>query len=82
MRSAARELLRDALATRGVDTGLHYPCPVHLQKAYAWLGYAEGDFPHAEQAAAEVLSLPIYPELSDHQVDYIAAAVRSDAYAA
>lgn len=82
VRSASRALLRDAISTRGVDTGLHYPCPVHLQKAYAGLGYVEGDFPHAERAALEVLSLPIYPELTDAQVDHVAAAVRSDAYAA
>jgi dTDP-4-amino-4,6-dideoxygalactose transaminase len=82
VRAADRDLLRAAIATRGVDTGLHYPCPVHLQKAYANLGYAAGDFPEAERAAMEVLSLPIYPELTDSQVDHVASAVRSDAYAA
>ncbi|KKB11773.1 erythromycin biosynthesis sensory transduction protein eryC1 [Devosia geojensis] len=82
VRSAARGLLRAALASRGVDTGMHYPRPVHLQKAYADLGYREGDFPCAETAAEQVLSLPLYPELSERQIDIVAAAVRSDAYAA
>ena len=82
VRSRARSLLRSALASRGVDTGMHYPRPVHLQKAYADLGYREGDFPCAETAAEQVLSLPLYPELTDRQIDIVAAAVRSDAYAA
>jgi dTDP-4-amino-4,6-dideoxygalactose transaminase len=80
IRSASRDLLRAAIATRGVDAGVHYPCPMHLQQAYARLGYVEGSFPEAERAAAEVLSLPIYPELTDGQIDYVAAAVRSDAW--
>ncbi|WP_108395468.1 DegT/DnrJ/EryC1/StrS family aminotransferase [Devosia submarina] len=80
VRSASRDLLRAAIATRGVDSGVHYPRPVHLQQAYAGLGYMEGDFPEAERAAAEMLSLPISPELTDSQIDYIAAAVWSDAW--
>lgn len=80
VRSASRNLLSAAIATRGVDSGLQYPRPIHLQQAYATLGYVEGDFPEAERAATEVLSLPIYPELTDSQVDYIASAIRSDAW--
>lgn len=80
VRSAARDLLRAAIATRGVDSGVHYPRPIHLQPAYASLGYVEGDFPQAECAAAEVLSLPIHSELTDTQVDHIASVVRSDAW--
>ena len=76
IRVADRERLRGALGERGVSTGVHYPIPVHLQPAHTDLGYRAGDFPHAERAAAEVLSLPIYPELSDALVRQVAGAVR------
>jgi dTDP-4-amino-4,6-dideoxygalactose transaminase len=81
VRAAERDRLRGALAERGISSGVHYPIPVHLQPAHADLGHRAGDFPHAERAAAEVLSLPIFPELSDAQVQEIAGAVR-DAVAA
>ena len=59
----------------GMQSGLHYPIPVHLQKAHADLGYASGDFPVSERAAREVLSLPIYPEMTSDQIEQVAAAV-------
>jgi dTDP-4-amino-4,6-dideoxygalactose transaminase len=72
---------RDAVAARlrelGVDTGVHYPTPIHLQPAYAHLGHRRGTFPETERSAERVLSLPMYPELSDAQVDRIVAAVRA-----
>jgi len=71
-----REALRQRLQTDGIATGLHYPIPVHLQPAHADLGYRLGNFPHAERAAAEVLSLPLYPELTVEQIDHVASAVR------
>ena len=55
---------------------IHYPVPVHLQPAYADLGYGRGAFPVAEQAASEVLALPIYPEMIDSQVEEVADALR------
>jgi dTDP-4-amino-4,6-dideoxygalactose transaminase len=58
-------MLREALGSAGVETGIHYPTPVHLEPAYGDLGYQKGDFPVAEQLTREVLSLPIYPELSE-----------------
>ncbi len=76
IRSADRDALRAALQQREIQTGIHYPVPIHLQPAYADLGYARGAFPVAEQAAAEVLALPIYPEMSDSQLQEVAAAVR------
>jgi dTDP-4-amino-4,6-dideoxygalactose transaminase len=64
IRTAARAQLQAGLAARGIQTGIHYPFPVHLLPAYADLGYGQGAFPHAELAAAQELSLPMYPELT------------------
>ncbi len=69
--------LQKALARHEIQTGIHYPEPVHLLKAHADLGYCKGDFPHAEKAAAEVLSLPMFPELTEAQVRTVAEAVSS-----
>jgi dTDP-4-amino-4,6-dideoxygalactose transaminase len=76
VRHAAREKLKEHLAARGVGTALHYPLPLHLQKCFAPLGHKAGDFPVAERAARECLSLPIYPELTDEQLEYVAASIR------
>jgi dTDP-4-amino-4,6-dideoxygalactose transaminase len=72
-RARMETMLRDA----GIQTGIHYPIPVHLQPAHADLGYRVGDFPHAERAAAEVLSLPMFAELTGTQVEEVAAAIAS-----
>jgi dTDP-4-amino-4,6-dideoxygalactose transaminase len=76
VRTRERERLQAALLERGIHTGIHYPIPVHLQPAHADLGYTRGDFPVSEQLADEVLSLPLYPELTDAQVEHVAAALR------
>jgi dTDP-4-amino-4,6-dideoxygalactose transaminase len=76
VRSPRRDALQKALHVRGVQTGIHYPVPVHLQPAYADPAYGPGSFPHAERAANEVLSLPLYAELRDDQVQTVAGAVR------
>lgn len=68
VRVAERDAVREELRRRGVETGVHYPIPVHLQPAYADLGYGPGDFPESERAGREVLSLPMFAELSDDQV--------------
>jgi len=81
VRAVEREGMQQMLRERGVGTGIHYPIPAHLQKAFADLGYRRGDFPCSEQAADEVLSLPMYPELSDEQIHSVAAAVRECALA-
>lgn len=70
-----RDAVRESMQKAGIQTGVHYPIPVHLQPAYADLGYAAGDFPVSEAVAAEVLSLPMYPELTTEQVGSVAAAV-------
>jgi dTDP-4-amino-4,6-dideoxygalactose transaminase len=82
LRTADRDGLQRRLQAKGIESGLHYPIPVHLQEAHADLGYRAGDFPQAESAAAEVLSLPIYPEMTDGQVAEVAAAVEEIADAA
>jgi dTDP-4-amino-4,6-dideoxygalactose transaminase len=70
-----RDALRQYLSERGIGTGVHYPVPIHLQQASAFLGYRQGDFPVTERLATEVVSLPMYPELTDTQVDTVADAV-------
>ena len=72
-----RAAVRASLEAAGIQTGLHYPAPVHLQPAYADLGYRAGRFPVSERAANEVLSLPMYPELSDAQIATVAESVVS-----
>ena len=76
VRTPLRNALRDYLAGTGVGTGVHYPKAVHLQQAYANLEYKEGSCPHAEAAASEVLSLPIFPQLSIHEVEQIIRLTR------
>jgi dTDP-4-amino-4,6-dideoxygalactose transaminase len=73
VRVREREAVQRRLAQAGIATGCHYPVPVHLQPAYADLGYRRGDFPVAESFAAETLSLPMYPELTPEQVERVAA---------
>jgi len=78
-----RHELQNDLKAAGIGTGIHYPIPLHLQKAYLTLGYTEGDFPVSEKAAAEILSLPMYPGLKFNQqsliVDRVADLVMSSA---
>lgn len=75
IRSRDRDGLQRALSAEGIQSGLHYPIPVHLQKAHADLGYQAGDFPISEAAAREVLSLPIYPEMPAWHLDQVVAAL-------
>lgn len=75
IRTSSRAEWQQALQSLGIHTGIHYPIPVHLLPAYADLGYPAGSFPHSERAASEVLSLPMYPELTPEQTDTVARAV-------
>ncbi len=77
VRSARRDALQKHLQDSGIGTSIHYPMPVHFQKAYRHLGYTAGDFPQAERACQEVLSLPLYPELTEEEMRYVASAVSS-----
>ena len=71
-----RDGVKRRMADLGVPTTVYYPVPIHLQPMYRDLGYRVGDFPEAERAAREVLSLPIYPELTDAQVDEVVEACK------
>jgi len=75
VRVRERDRLRAQLAEAGISTGIHYPSPVHLQPAYAGLGYRRGDFPLAEQLAEQTLSLPMFPELTRAQIERVSAAL-------
>jgi len=75
VRVADRDALGAALRERGIATGIHYPVPLHMQEAYARLGMARGACPVAEKVVAQIISLPMYPELTDEMVDEAAAVV-------
>jgi dTDP-4-amino-4,6-dideoxygalactose transaminase len=74
--TAERDALRTHLAAAGIQTGVHYPVPIHLQSAYADLGHKQGDFPQAERLAGRMLSLPMFPELRPAQIALVADEVR------
>src|SRR5262249_4751045 len=75
IRARGRNALQDHLAKSNIATGLHYPIPLHLQPAYAHLGFREGDLPLTEQLAQEILSLPIFPQIRKEQQEQIAEAI-------
>lgn len=76
VRAKNRDALQKHLKERSIEAGIHYPIPLHLQPVYKNLGYKPGDFPHTEKAANEVLSLPMYPELTEAQINRVVEAVR------
>jgi dTDP-4-amino-4,6-dideoxygalactose transaminase len=75
IRVPRRDALRDFLTHEGIGTDVYYPLPLHLQGCYCDLGYEEGDFPHAEKAAREAIALPIYPELTREQQEYVVSKI-------
>lgn len=77
VRTPERERFMDALKKKEIATGIHYPFPVHLLEAYRDLGYREGDFPVSEEIAGEVVSLPMYPELTGEMIEEVAGAIRA-----
>ncbi|MCL5027966.1 MAG: DegT/DnrJ/EryC1/StrS family aminotransferase [Bacteroidetes bacterium] len=76
IRVSNRDKLASHLRARGVETGLHYPKPLHLQNAYKYRGYSEGNFPVAERVSKEILSLPIYSEMTDEQICYVVENIK------
>ncbi|MGK7930433.1 MAG: DegT/DnrJ/EryC1/StrS family aminotransferase [Microcystaceae cyanobacterium] len=70
-KASERETIQKTLQEKGIQTGIHYPLPCHLQPAYRYLGYQIGDFPHAEALCGQILSLPMFPHLSQPQLDWV-----------
>ena len=76
IRTSQRDELQEYLSEHDVSTGIHYPIPLHLQPAYEYLGYEQGSFPVAEQMAKEILSLPMFPELTEQQISTICQIIK------
>lgn len=76
IRVRKRDKLQDYLHSKGIATGIHYPVPIHMQEAFRDLGYKIGDFPITERCAKEILSLPMYPELTEGQIYEVAEGIR------
>jgi UDP-2-acetamido-2-deoxy-ribo-hexuluronate aminotransferase len=82
VRHPAREAIQAALKEAGVPTAVYYPCPLHLQTAFADLGYSAGDFPAAEAASGEVFSLPMSPYVAERTLDAVCDALKDAVRAA
>jgi len=80
IRAESRNDLQLYMREKGVPSAIFYPMPLHLQKCFAYLAYKEGDFPESEKAASEVLALPIYPELSEKNQEFVVTTIK-DFYA-
>lgn len=76
VRSKRRDELQKFLSENGISTGLHYPIPLHLQPCFEHLGYKKGDFPVSEELSEQGLSLPMFPELTDEQIEYVCTTIR------
>lgn len=76
IQAAERDELKKFLFSKNIETGIHYPTPLHLVEAYTHLGYKKGDFPEAEKVQAKILSLPMYPEISEDDIHYVSGAIK------
>jgi len=77
IRTEKRDGLMEYLKEKGIGTLIHYPIPLHLQKAFSYLGFNEGDFPTAERFSREILSLPMFPELSEEEVKRVCREIEN-----
>lgn len=77
VRHPERDQIAQKLSERGIGSAQHYPIPLHLQQCYSDLGYAKGDFPIAEKVSSECLSLPLFPEMTDEQLDYVCESLKA-----
>jgi len=77
IRSTQRDELMKYLNEKGIQTGLHYPMPLHYQKAYSKMNFKKGDFPAAEKGCSEILSIPMFPEITDEQINYVCDMIKS-----
>jgi len=75
VRCTCRDKLASFLAERAIETGVHYPVPLHLQPAFRFLAYSEADFPVAEAICREIISLPIFPEMTEHQFEHVCESI-------
>ncbi len=75
IKAPKRDELQAYLKENGIGTGIHYPVPIHMQKALEFLGYRVGDFPETEKVVKDILSLPMYAEISDDQINYVSNAI-------
>jgi dTDP-4-amino-4,6-dideoxygalactose transaminase len=75
IRVPQRDRLREFLRDRGIPTEIYYPSPLHLQPAFAYLGYKDGAFPHAEQASQQVLALPVSPRMTEQQQNTVVRGI-------
>lgn len=76
IKAKRRNALRKYLKSKGIETGIHYPVPLHLQPAYRFLGYKKGELPVTEKVVDQILSLPLYPEMSEKHISYISQCIR------
>lgn len=77
IRTKKRDKLKDNLQQKGIETAITYPVPIHLQKAFSYLGLKEGSYPITEKYSREILALPVHPGLDEQQVHYITAAIET-----
>lgn len=76
IRTPRRDDLIPSLGERGISCGIHYPVPLHLQKAYSFMGLENGGYPVAEKCCQEFVSLPMFPELKEEQIEYVVHAIK------